>query len=261
MHRIHHINFQLVRPLLASMFLLLIFLGNSISLCGQRTGADTIRFTIRDTTFVAGDTLAVWVNSPSSMTLSGIQFGLAYDTTRVKLVALSSPTIPKSDVRSQYDNGIRKQFIYNAGGNDLNIEKKWLKLVFLPRVDGLLSKYIQWSKTFQSFVVNTDLDDIPLKIEIEKITSTSDENHPLSLHLYPNPCGDFLRIQTPSTDPSKYQVSIMDPSGRPVKARLQSRVFGEHLLQIDLPRELTPGLYYLHLEGGKLPLNRTFIRH
>ncbi len=239
------------------MGLLLILFGINHKSAAQSTAKDTVRFTLRDTFLTRGDTTVVWMRTAKAMKLSGIQFGLQYDTSQLRIISVSSPFISRGDIRDQYDHGVHKFFIYNTAGNLLSIKDRWLELSFLSSVKGNLSGYVKWSEKFQSFVIDEDLDDFPLKIEFKKgTTAVRKLSGEASMWIQPNPSPGMFTLSASSQVLSGAEIQVLSAEGRLIAQKKLQRRSQEG--RIFLPMELycAPGLYYLIIKHR----NNNFIR-
>ncbi len=223
------------------------YFGIVIHMSGQVFETDTVLFHIEEYTLVKGDTTTIWVSTPAPMMLSGIQFGLVYDTADLNILDVSSPTIAKGDLRTKYDNKVFKFFIYNASGDVLSIKNQWLKITFLSQVTGPLSQYLHWASKFQSYIIDEDLNDFPLKITIGNTSGVKHIIRRDEVIFYPNPWEEELFIEVESNFKSRMQISLLALDGHNILETWAHRV-GKGRYVVRHMGIVPSGVYFIRME-------------
>ncbi len=81
----------------------------------------------------------------------------------------------------------------------------------------------------------------------------------VQLDVFPNPVENQLYLKTSSTTNGRYQIAIIDASGRNLKSQNIQLNSGESRHEIDV-QDLSSGTYFLQLNGEKGSLTQTIVK-
>ena len=92
------------------------------------------------------------------------------------------------------------------------------------------------------------------------ITVKINRDQHAELLIYPNPVADKkLTIQTGNTGVGKFQLQVIDMTGRNILTQSLMNNGTNTAIVIDLPASIKPGMYSLRLTGNNESLIKTFI--
>ena len=90
------------------------------------------------------------------------------------------------------------------------------------------------------------------------ITSTGDLNDGFDLSLYPNPSKGSISLKFNSAEERNMEISVVDQVGKVVRDNVNYSAKGDDTYSIDVS-DLSPGIYYLHLQMDDKTLSRKII--
>lgn len=98
------------------------------------------------------------------------------------------------------------------------------------------------------------------KQSYSNVVSISKNTKEIYVQLYPNPVRDRnISFSFNSADKGEFNITITDAIGRPVFVQKFQKQQGNYSQQIQLPAQLTKGVYNLRIEGNNTSASKTFI--